>query len=355
VSRDLIWVVGRGGLLGSHLVRRISTERGEDFQRLANVETFDWHSQPTLSRQLDEWTANFVKTASTGGFASWTVLWAAGAGVVGTSPHDLAVETATFAYALERLANHHRRHDRRVPGMVFLASSAGGLYGQGPDSPATERSPCVPISDYGREKQRQEDQLSRWAHECQVSCMIGRISNLYGPGQNLRKQQGLISHLLRGMILGQPVHVYVPMDTLRDYFHAQDCAAAILRATRRLNREAVAAGAPLEVTKIFASEQPRSISSLIGIVSRVTRRRPLLIHASRPLAQQQARCLWFRSEVRREDTLPLTIDLPVGVSQVYHHLTRLLQEARLFPPTASSARSQVTRAATPNSAAGGAS
>jgi len=47
--------------------------------------------------------------------------------------------------------------------------------------------------------------------------MVGRMSNLYGPGQNLKKVQGLISQMCLRVLTRQPLVLYVPLDTIRDY------------------------------------------------------------------------------------------------------------------------------------------
>jgi UDP-glucose 4-epimerase len=285
------------------------------------VSRFSWNSPADLAREIEDSVSRFAQVAAAGEYTSWSLYWAAGVGVVGSTAGQLAAETATFRDALKRLGLHLSRHRVVPPGSVFLASSAGGVYGRCPDSPANERSACLPVSEYGRQKLRQESMLSGWAEVHGVSYLIGRISNLYGPGQNPAKPQGLMSHLIRALVLNRPVHVYVPFDTLRDYLHADDCANAVVGAMRRLAHEAEHEGAR-GVLKIFASEQASSIAALIGLISKITRRRPRVIHASSALTERQPRRLTFRSEMWRHDpgTHWPRIALPVGVSQVHRHI-----------------------------------
>ncbi len=149
--------------------------------------------------------------------------WCAGVGVVGTTAAALAAETASFEHLLLLL----RKHLSDVSGQILLASSAGGVYGDNPAQPLTEDSLCRPISDYGRNKLRQERLLLDWASDRPlVSVLIARISNLYGPGQNMDKPQGLIAHISRSLLHHTPVHVYVSLDTLRDYVFASCGASA---------------------------------------------------------------------------------------------------------------------------------
>lgn len=333
MNQALAWVIGRGGLLGSHISRTLAFS--PHYALWTAPAELAWASPDQLRAQLDQAASAFLGQAAIGQ-QSWAVFWAAGAGIVGTTSQTLAAETAILQHALDRLGTHlHRLRQRGVapgPGWVFLASSAGGVYGRCPDSPATESSICLPVSDYGRAKLAQEGLLSSWAETHEVSSLAGRISNLYGPGQNLDKPQGLVTHLVRSLVLRRPVHLFVPLDTLRDYFHVHDCAAAITHAVSRLLQELTAARRPRSLVKIFAAEQPASISALIGIIARVTGQRPLVIHtAPRAVTEQQPWRLTFRSTVRREESRQANIGMPVGVSQVYGHLLDLFRQGKLAP------------------------
>ena len=73
--------------------------------------------------------------------------------------------------------------------------------------------------------------------------MIGRIANLYGPGQNLDKPQGLVSQLCAAHLERRPVSIWVSLDTLRDYLYAPDCAQMVLDCLDRARAEASGAGA----------------------------------------------------------------------------------------------------------------
>ncbi len=329
----LAFVVGRGGLLGSNLARHLTPGLGGPPGPLLwwpSEGPFAWSDPDLVAGQIDRAFTEFFDAVVAGGHDAWALYWAGGASIVGSTAAALAAETRTFEFALTRMAVQVARLSKPTRGQVFLASSAGGTYGRCPDSPATEASACVPISDYGREKLRQEAALAAWGARTGVSTLVGRISNLYGPGQNLDKPQGLISHLVRSLVLARPVHLYVSLDTLRDYIHVDDCAAAIVQASARLAREAAVSG-PQHVCKIFASEQATSISSLIGIVTRVTQRRPLVIHASRPETELQPRRLSFRSAIWREDRRESATTLPVGVSQVHRDILEKYRHGRLAP------------------------
>ncbi len=232
MSDTLASVVGAGGLLGSHVLRAIPSDAPRVAAWDPGHPKISWHDPQCALSELACRVERFSRDVRSGP-GSWAVLWCAGSGVVGTTAKSLAAEMAFF----ERVLLLLREHMLDLPGHVLLASSAGGVYGDNPDQPLTEDSVCNPISDYGRHKLRQERFLLAWASGCpNVSTLIARISNLYGPGQNLAKPQGLIAHICQGLLHRTPVHVYVSLDTVRDYVFVDDCAAHLVLCLDRLRR-----------------------------------------------------------------------------------------------------------------------
>src|SRR5205085_1105739 len=112
-----------------------------------------------------------------------------------------------------------------------------------------------PRTPYGVAKLAMEAAVGRFAADTGTPTVVGRIGNLYGPGQNLAKPQGLVSQVCRTHLTGQPLLLYVPLDTMRDYIYVRDCADVIAAALGSV-RERVAGnvGGPV-VTKILASGQ----------------------------------------------------------------------------------------------------
>jgi UDP-glucose 4-epimerase len=330
-SRPLAWVIGKG-LLGSHLQRRLPLQVAGLRCWECPVPRFAWSDPPLLADQLAEAVVAFAEAVRSG-HTSWSVAWCAGAGVVGSKAAAFETERASWERLLGLLAVRLVERDRTRPGLLFLASSAGGVYGNSPGQPLTERSRCVPISAYGEQKLRLEGLLSTWARAySHVGFLIGRIANLYGPGQNLDKPQGLISQISRCLIYHNQLNIYVNSDTIRDYIYVDDCAHGIARGLGRMARAASDQAEPPRVLKIFASEQATSIARIVGIFLRLTKQRPRLVLASRPVRGQQPPVLRFRSDVWRDlDLMPRT-DLATGISQVHSHQLALYREGRLPPP-----------------------
>jgi UDP-glucose 4-epimerase len=262
----------------------------------------------------------------------WSIYWCAGVGVIGTEAIRLETETQNLRLFLHDLGAALDERRISVPGRIFLASSAGGVFGGNGDRPLTETSAPRPISDYGRAKLAQEDVLVSWARaRPEVSTLVGRLSNLYGPGQRQEKPQGLISHMSRCLILAVPVHIFVPLDTFRDYLFVDDAAERVVAGMVRLEAES-RAGAR-QVLKIFASERETALSSLIGVFRRVGRRQLRVVSGLSPIRAQQPVRLQFRSTLWADEAFRERTSLLDGVTEVHRHHLALFLAGRLIRPS----------------------
>jgi UDP-glucose 4-epimerase len=209
---------------------------------------------------------------------------------------------------------------------LFYASSAGGLYAGATEPPFTEEHPVIPISPYGHAKQAAELAVRQFADSTGTPSLIGRIANLYGAGQNLSKQQGLISHLCRAQIAAQPASIFVSLDTLRDYLFVDDCAEMVADALDDVSW-VVSEGGGMghSVVKIFASQQATTVGALIGECRRVLKRPLRVVRGSSPVAGYQTRDLRLRSTVWSSLDRRALTPLPVGIHATYDGLLRLRQ------------------------------
>jgi UDP-glucose 4-epimerase len=264
------WVVGSSGLLGSAVCRRLHTLGLE-----ARTSRIPWTDHEAAVSAL------LAEAATLGD--DWRLWWCAGAGVVGTGAAELDAEVAVLEDFLGRW------QPAVGSGGVFFASSAGGVYAGAHGSPFDESSEPVAISPYGHAKLRAEAAVDAFAARTGVPLLIGRLSNLYGPGQDLAKPQGLISQLCRAQLTRRPLSIYVSLDTMRDYLFVDDAAAMVVAA---LDAVVERGGRHL---KVLASERSTTIGAVLGDLNRITRRRPPVVLGSSASARYQARDLRFRS------------------------------------------------------------
>jgi len=242
---------------------------------------------------------------------------------MGTSAQALALELDALRATLDGLAAAPSGHH----GSFFFASSAGGVYAGVGAPPYSESSPVRPLAPYGQAKLDAEALVEAWSHRTGTSSLVGRIANLYGPGQNLAKAQGLISQICRSHLTGQPLSIYVSLDTLRDYLFAPDCAGLIVEGLARLRQEQ--SEATPRVTKILASQRAITIGAVLGEMRRIFKNSPRIVLGASPVSSLQARDLSLRSRVWPElDRRGLT-PFPVGVANTAADLLRRLQVGTL--------------------------
>jgi UDP-glucose 4-epimerase len=315
----MTWVVGAGGLLGQHV-------------RAASARSFTgpmvpWHDPGSTRTVLRQGIRDLFAQA---GDAGWNIAWCAGAGVVATDADSVDAERETFRAFVHDLADlGDEVGSAGTRGAVFFASSAGAVYAGSDGAPFSEGTPVRSRTPYGAAKLEMEGDVRAFAAASGTPAFIGRIANLYGPGQNLGKAQGLVSHICRSHLSGQPLLLYVPLDTMRDYLYVRDCAAVVVAGLSgiRQHRSTSAGDAqPPVVTKILASGRSTTVAGLLGESSRLFRRRPRVVLGSSPAAAGQVRDLRLRSTVWPElDHLART-PLPVGLAATAADVGRRLRE-----------------------------
>lgn len=281
--RTVCWILGRGGLLGGSLRRAVKDAGFEEFVPGA---PFAWNDATVCGTQLSDAAKAFAAKAEG---KRWMIFWAAGTGTMGSTDADLAKETSTLTKLTTLIAAESALSGQS--GVFMYASSAGAVYGGCRDDVITEESAVSPENAYGRAKLTEETMLKTFANGCpRMALLLARITNLYGPAQSDSKRQGLISHIARSILKRQPVNIFVPFDTIRDYVPADDAAAAIVASVKALADGEI-------VTKIVASEEPTTIARIIGTFTTITRIPPRVITSASTLSASYPHRMCFRSEI----------------------------------------------------------
>ena len=302
----LVWTIGAGGLLGSSIVRTC--------ERSLPGSPIPWQDHDAAVSALQAGRDRLITDAGDG---PWRIVWAAGAGTVGTSGAALEAESRILGSFCDLV------RDRRPtgPGGVALASSAGGLYAGASHPPFDADRLPEPLSEYGRAKLAQERIVTDRLGDL-LPVLLARFSNVYGPAQKLGKRQGLVSQLAHAAATRQAVSIYVPLETIRDYIHCDDAAAALhahLADLPDLGRGVR--------TVIIASGEGTTIAQLIRHATSVAHRRIPVALGTHHSAQVQARDSRFVPTPTARGTLPEPRPLPVGMREVFEAMVRTLAQA----------------------------
>jgi UDP-glucose 4-epimerase len=309
----LTWVIGSHGLLGQHVRRHV--------ERPWVAHEVPWLTGLDANTALRQGIRALLDAAADG---PWSIAWCAGAGVVATPADLVEQERRVFGAFLEDLAE---LAGPSSDGALFFASSAGGVYADSTGPPFTEATVPRPRTPYGRAKLEMEGDLTSFAERTGIPVLVARIANLFGPGQNLAKAQGLISQICLTHLTGHPLALYVPLDTMRDYLYVEDCARMIVSGLAGLRERAAGPGAAPVVTKIFGSGHSTTVGGLLGESTRLFRQRPRVVLGASPAAAGQVRDLRLRSNRWPElDRLART-PLPVGIAATAEDVGRRLRAA----------------------------
>lgn len=301
---DPPWIAGSGGLLGQALARR----EPDAFLGLP----VPWEHPGEASRVLQRNLQRYAEQVCN----QWTVVWAAGAAVVSTDERVARIELEQFRTVISSV----REHLPAGRGVFFLSSSAGGIYAGSSGAPFDEGSFAAPISAYGRLKLAMEQAaVEVLSGHCHVS--IGRFSNLYGPGQNLNKAQGLISQLCVHVLTRKALNIYVPLETLRDYLYVDD-AAALASASIEAARRRSPVGTSM---RVLASGEAATVARIIALVEKQYRHRSLISLGVNPSSAAQVRDLRLRSLHHQEQRGSVQTTLTVGVTKVFDQTLRRLR------------------------------
>ena len=310
------WVIGRGGLLG----RSVEQRMGDLGSTWAPTAPFNWNDQTEFEVGIDQSLNEFIEQV---GSEKWSIHWCAGIGVVSSSLQILNSEVKKIEFFLNRLSQSPSRFLHQ--GVLFYASSAGGVYAGSTVPPFTEATVPSPIGNYGLQKMQCEGLFSRFTQDFGTSSVLGRIANLYGPSQNWHKGQGVVTTICRSMLLRKPIEIFVPLETIRNYIYVDDAACDITNTVSYMSNQDFGGS----LIKIIAAEYNSSISELLSESSRVFGKRPQIVLTRKKNSGVQIVDLRLKSTVEISAPRFRYTALQVGIDRIRRQLLSELQKGNL--------------------------
>lgn len=254
-----ILVLGGAGFIGSNVVHALVAQG-----HCPRVLTRPSRSNVNLRQVLDRIELIY------GDFMDDTVLRVALSGVrtvyhlITTTFPGMVIESCNYDLLSNLLPTIRMLEFARETGVrrIVYASSGGTIYGEPQQLPISESHPLAPQSAYGQSKLTIENYLSFYARTTPLEVSILRVSNPYGPAQNVYGNQGLVAVAMGCAMDGRTLRVFGTGDSVRDYIYIDDVVDAMLRATV----------APPGVMNI-SSATGRSVNEVIETVERASGRR----------------------------------------------------------------------------------
>ncbi len=112
---------------------------------------------------------------------------------------------------------------------VIFASSAG-VYGEIVEHPITEEHPKDPLNLYSETKREGEKLCRDYSEEYGLNATAMRMSNLYGPGFQVKPNLTVIPLFVLKGLQNQPLTIYGDGEQTRDFVHVGDVAQGYRRA-----------------------------------------------------------------------------------------------------------------------------
>ena len=169
-------------------------------------------------------------------------------------------------------------------GRFVLASSGGTLYGERAPVPTPEEEAPVPASPYGASKAAAEHFTVSICRLAGMRWAILRFGNVYGPGDELRSEPGVVAAFARAMLDGIPPVVRGDGLQERDFVHVDDAVAAGLAAL----------GAGGDGVFNIASGRPKTVRDVFGVVAAAVGYEGAPVHAPSRPGEVRRSCLDVR-------------------------------------------------------------
>lgn len=282
-------VIGRGGFLGSAVsvaLHRFAIPEYRGKSKLSWPSEYSSFQIELFKRSLDLYLEELGELQSDRRIA---VFWCAGRSFPRSNYLEVELDRLLFDLVIGSVLKKFGGPNLHV----IYASSAGGLYSDFSHGPFGPQSPVSPRTPYGLMKLAGEEHLQSASCREGATWTIARISNLYGPRQNLEKTQGIISKLAISAISRIPIPIFVPLDTVRNYIYIDDAAEKLVRFAQEQFG--------LSTTQLVTSPDNLSLSSVLGSCNRVFGRRPVTVHCDLGIADKYSRNLAMRSSLDKHD------------------------------------------------------
>ncbi|WP_193182360.1 NAD-dependent epimerase/dehydratase family protein [Nisaea sediminum] len=275
-----VLVLGAGGFIGSHLVKRLKTEgclvRGVDLKYPRYSETA---ADEFVIADLRE-TAN-VRAAMDRPFDEVYQLAAdmGGAGFVFTGSHDADIMHNSAMINLNVAETAAKNGIRRI----FYSSSAciypreNQIDRDNPNCREDSAYPADPDSEYGWEKLFSERMFMSFARNYGLECRIARFHNVFGPegswNDGREKAPAAICRKVAEVPDGGEIEIWGDGEQTRSFLYIDECLEGVLRLTRSDFAGPVNIG----------SEQMVSINTLVDMVCAIAGKQVSRKHVTGPI------------------------------------------------------------------------
>ncbi len=225
-QRPLVVILGGLGFIGSHLSRalvkegfpvRIFDKRYASRELIKDIESCVQVVEGDVERPQD------VLDSLSGGEICFHLIHTT---VPGSSMQDPGYDVQSNVVSSVRWMS--QLHLTSIRSLIYI-SSGGTVYGISQANPITEDHPTNPICSYGITKLSIEKYIFLYGRLYGVDCRVVRPSNVYGEGQKLNINQGLVGVFADRILREEMIEVWGDGTAQRDYLYINDLISGLLK------------------------------------------------------------------------------------------------------------------------------
>jgi len=191
---------------------------------------------------------------------------------------------------------------------VVYASSGGAVYGEPKVLPANEEMPLRPLAPYGISKHTVEHYLFNYRHLYDLTFVVLRYGNVYGPRQSSKGEAGVVAIFAEQIMTGVTPTIYGDGSKTRDYVEVSDVARANVQALNFGDHQIfnIATGLPTADYQLFAH-----VREAFGVASLVPKYAPFrpseVNHIHLDVSKAKSGLDW-EPQVRIDDGIRRTVE-----------------------------------------------
>ncbi|HFU76058.1 MAG TPA: NAD-dependent epimerase/dehydratase family protein [Arcobacter sp.] len=213
-----VLIIGGNGFIGSHIVERLRDEECQItvFDRSSNQFINEFENVEYIYGDYNDFHA--LKNALINIDVIYHLLSTT---VPKTADKDTEYDVKSNLIGSLRLLEAVK--EKKIKKFIF-ASSGGTVYGNPQYIPIDEKHPLHPIGSYGIVKVAIEQYIQLYAKKYNFPYLIIRPSNPFGPRQNIKGSQGVVSTFMYKTLKKETLSVWGDGSTIRDYIYITDVA-----------------------------------------------------------------------------------------------------------------------------------
>jgi len=226
-----VLVTGGAGFIGSHLVNRLINENVNvvvlDNLFNGSLKNVEAHIEEDSFRFVNGDVCDFKNLKRVVADVECVVHLAAVTSV------PFSVEQPTLTHKVNAIGTLNLLKaclDSNVERFVFTSSCA--VYGEPHYLPIDEEHPVSPLSPYAVSKLAAEHHCKVFHESHGLKTVILRLFNVYGFGQGMNGEGGVVAKFIEQIRSGLPLIIYGNGEETRDYVHVKDVVDAVLLALK---------------------------------------------------------------------------------------------------------------------------